>query len=232
MPLDDEKTHVILLEDDYYVTKDMLTSFKELDQVLNSSANSVYRTSIITLGNYDKVTNTVSATWKARQYQFDAIPFYGSQSNMGMALNRKTFDKLDSCAEDFCKYDDYNWDWSINSMIGPKKCLGDFRTLQFASPRVLHLGGCTGAGGTHLNKKGIKECNLPAIKATTDKFSREIYRSVEEKVRSGDDTKLRLRKDTKAARKPVKPNGGFSDPRDHKLCLNYNVVAGQSDHLL
>ena len=205
---------VILLEDDYYVTKDILTSFKKL--------KSQQITDIISLGNYDLKTNTIASSWKATNNLYDTMPFYGSQNNMGLALNRKFFDKLEKCKEEFCKYDDYNWDWSLNSMVGTAstKCLGNFRTTQFSSPRVLHLGACTGAGGTHLNKKGLKQCDLPLIKQKADKFSEDIFSGGIEEF---DNLVLKLRKDTKIFKKAVNPNGGFSDPRDHALCLDYNL---------
>ena len=238
LPLDDYSTHVILLEDDYYVTRDMLTTFNDLDDILSLNSNSKttkngkttnYDANILSLGNYDKVTNTVASTWKIRQNLFDAVPFYGSQHNMGLCLNRKTFQAIDKCSKEFCTFDDYNWDWSINSLVGKDtktnkpNCLGDFRTLVLASPRVLHLGACTGAGGTHLTKKGLKECDIDAIRKTTEKFSSDIYKSIDDKIRDGDVRDLSLRKDIRTVRKKVKPNGGFNDPRDHKLCLDYNV---------
>lgn len=40
-----------------------------------------------------------------------------SKHNMGMAFNRNFWSKMQSCADTFCGYDDYNWDWSVEATL-------------------------------------------------------------------------------------------------------------------
>merc|ERR1711981_1429875 len=90
---------------------------------------------------------------------------------MGMSLNRKTFEKIYSAREEFCTYDDYNWDWTLQKCI-PK--MGGFRTLVAVAPRVFHVGNCKGPeGGTHSNKK-TTACDLEAVKKKFDEYTEKI----------------------------------------------------------
>ncbi|KAJ8983320.1 hypothetical protein NQ317_010859 [Molorchus minor] len=43
----------------------------------------------------------------------EITPWISSKHNMGMAFNRTTWMQIVECAAYFCKYDDYNWDWSL-----------------------------------------------------------------------------------------------------------------------
>ena len=40
-----------------------------------------------------------------------------SKHNMGMAFNRNFWSKMQACADTFCGYDDYNWDWSVEATL-------------------------------------------------------------------------------------------------------------------
>jgi len=39
----------------------------------------------------------------------------------------------------FCRFDDYNWDWSLN-YIGVSCTQNKFRVMIMKSPRVFHIG--------------------------------------------------------------------------------------------
>lgn len=70
---------------------------------------------------------------------------------MGMAFNRVTWNKLRKCAAQFCSYDDYNWDWSLQHIaqtcmppskgpgIAPRTESG-LITMMMRAPRVFHIG--------------------------------------------------------------------------------------------
>lgn len=70
---------------------------------------------------------------------------------MGMAFNRVTWNKLRKCASQFCSYDDYNWDWSLQhvaqSCLPPSKGAGTIPRVEsgliammMRAPRVFHIG--------------------------------------------------------------------------------------------
>jgi len=55
---------------------------------------------------------------------------------MGMAFNRNFWGKMQTCADTFCAYDDYNWDWSTEAT------LSDCSAFHGSSPMgALVLGG-------------------------------------------------------------------------------------------
>jgi len=39
----------------------------------------------------------------------------------------------------FCRFDDYNWDWSLN-YIGVSCTLNKFRVMIMKAPRIYHIG--------------------------------------------------------------------------------------------
>ena len=60
-----------------------------------------------------------------------------ARHNMGMALDRRAWLRLHGCAERFCRYDDYNWDWSLLAVA--QTCLKppNLRVLMARGPRQL-----------------------------------------------------------------------------------------------
>jgi len=83
--------------------------------------------------------------------QAEVTPWISSKHNMGMAFNRVTWNKLRKCAAQFCSYDDYNWDWSLQYIaqtcvpssrgagIAPRAESG-LITMTMRAPRVFHIG--------------------------------------------------------------------------------------------
>lgn len=60
-------------------------------------------------------------------------------SNLGLAFDRTIWKLLSSCAEEFCKYDDYNWDWTLLYIM--KTCMpSDLVGMILAGSRVVHIG--------------------------------------------------------------------------------------------
>lgn len=58
---------------------------------------------------------------------------------MGMAFNRTTWKEIVKCAEHFCSYDDYNWDWSLQHVS--QHCLKQkLHVMVVKGPRVFHIG--------------------------------------------------------------------------------------------
>ena len=62
-----------------------------------------------------------------------------TKHNMGIAFTRVLWQKIHSCREYFCHYDDYNWDWTL--MYIAKQCLkAELTVLVVKAPRVFHMG--------------------------------------------------------------------------------------------
>ncbi|CAL7938128.1 unnamed protein product [Xylocopa violacea] len=151
----------------------------------------------------------------------EVIPWISSKHNMGMAFNRVTWNKLRKCAAQFCSYDDYNWDWSLQhiaqtclptskgSGIAPRTESG-LITMMMRAPRVFHIGEC----GVHHKKTNCESTAVIAkvqniLQAARDHlFPTQLTLTV-----AGTAKKTKLRKG----------NGGWGDTRDHRLCWNITV---------
>ena len=60
-------------------------------------------------------------------------------SNLGLAFNRLTWKAIFGCRQEFCNYDDYNWDWSLQHILGScTKSRAKFLVVK--GPRVFHTG--------------------------------------------------------------------------------------------
>ena len=58
---------------------------------------------------------------------------------MGMAFNRSTWLEIKDCAETFCTFDDYNWDWALQTIS--EKCMKNkINVITAEFPRVFHIG--------------------------------------------------------------------------------------------
>ncbi|CAK9824840.1 Alpha-1,6-mannosyl-glycoprotein 2-beta-N-acetylglucosaminyltransferase [Anthophora retusa] len=151
----------------------------------------------------------------------EVIPWISSKHNMGMAFNRVTWNKLRKCAAQFCSYDDYNWDWSLQHIaqtclpvskgagIAPRVDSG-LIAMMMRAPRVFHIGEC----GVHHKKTNCESTAVIAkvqnvLKAARDHlFPTQLTLTV-----AGTAKKTKLRKG----------NGGWGDTRDHRLCWNITV---------
>ena len=79
-----------------------------------------------------------------------------TQHNMGMVVDHAWVDKVISMSDDFCLYDDYNWDWTLMHLSGEIIKPATTRAWKVAlpaMPRSQHMGitGC----GTHFQKGEI-----------------------------------------------------------------------------
>ncbi|XP_033633309.1 alpha-1,6-mannosyl-glycoprotein 2-beta-N-acetylglucosaminyltransferase-like [Asterias rubens] len=196
---------VLLIEEDHYMAPD---SYYVLQKMYELKKRNCPECDILTLGTYDKTRK-----YKNRADMVDVLQWYSSKHNMGMALDRSTWQRLQPCVKEFCKYDDYNWDWTLQYIS--VNCLKPPLTVMVPrAPRIFHIGEC----GIHHKGK----CN-----------SEELIHQLDKVIASSADflfpetlTKTPM---TRALyRKMSKPNGGWGDVRDHALCMAY----GKADSTL
>lgn len=195
---------VLFVEEDHYLAPDFYEVLIKAYLLKQSDARCVeYGCDIITLGDYKKVTNYVNVgshllrlqTWKS------------TENNMGMAIDRESWQKISKCSEMFCTYDDYNWDWTLMH-VSLKCLLKPLTVLLFQAPRVFHLGTC----GLHHQTANCDVETVLAEAVTVIDNNKHVLepQSLEiEVARPWSQTQI------------GQPNGGWGDDRDHKLCLNF-----------
>ncbi|XP_077258102.1 alpha-1,6-mannosyl-glycoprotein 2-beta-N-acetylglucosaminyltransferase isoform X5 [Temnothorax americanus] len=151
----------------------------------------------------------------------EVTPWISSKHNMGMAFNRVTWNKLRKCAAQFCSYDDYNWDWSLQYIaqtcvpssrgagIAPRAESG-LITMTMRAPRVFHIGEC----GVHHKKNNCESTAVIAkVQNVLNAARNHLFPSQLTLTIAGTAKKTKLRKG----------NGGWGDVRDHQLCWNMTI---------
>ncbi|XP_011494709.1 PREDICTED: alpha-1,6-mannosyl-glycoprotein 2-beta-N-acetylglucosaminyltransferase isoform X4 [Ceratosolen solmsi marchali] len=206
---------VLFLEEDHYVAEDFLHVLRLMEHTCRHSCE---RCNVLSLGTYLKTYNYYADFSK----KAEVIPWISSKHNMGMALNRATWEKLRRCAAQFCLYDDYNWDWSLQHVA--QTCLPPSRgagvaprvdsgliTMMMRAPRVFHIGEC----GVHHKKENCESTTVIAkIQKVLRSAQNNLYPSQLTLTVASISKRTKLRKG----------NGGWGDVRDHELCLNMTAL--------
>jgi hypothetical protein len=123
--------YVMFLEEDHYLSPDFLYMTEKLIALKEEKCTDC---DFINLGMYTAVKAVSNLAHRVSVGIWNA-----GKNNMGFGINRKTWEQIKSCKEHFCNYDDYNWDWSINSM--GQSCLQrNLKVLVVKEPRIFHIG--------------------------------------------------------------------------------------------
>lgn len=195
---------LLLLEEDHYLAPDFYLVLQRLwalrgqqcpdCQLLSLGSYALPRDGASLAGRADKA---LLKTWKSTEH------------NMGMAFARDTFLQLLACAQAFCTYDDYNWDWTLQHLT--VACLPRFwKVLLPEVPRVFHTGADC---GMHHRPSAACRPSLHSAKvdALLDANRQHLFPQA-----------MTLAKRYSLA--PLAPhvkNGGWGDIRDHELCKSY-----------
>ncbi|KAA0201828.1 hypothetical protein HAZT_HAZT001856 [Hyalella azteca] len=182
----------LFLEDDHYVAPDFLHVLEQLKQLAVSAQGR-----FLSLANLEK-----SNINNDRNFAYRATP--GSPKfNTGLAFDQVAWSLIRSKANFFCSYDDYNWDWTLASLMYSDKRLIDV-AFAVKTSRVFHLKSC----GTH--SKGSSCSNgAPDAEVVPKLAALKPYLFPESLVLQGTLQGSPLRKG----------NGGWGDRRDQELCL-------------
>lgn len=189
---------VLFLEEDHFVAEDFIHVLRLMERTCRASCD---RCNILSLGTYLKTYNYYGDSKKA-----EVTPWISSKHNMGMAFNRSTWQDIRHCAEFFCTYDDYNWDWSLQHIS--QGCLDHkLYAMVMKGPRVFHIGEC----GVHHKKANCESTAvISKVQQVLKYASKHLYPNYLTLTVTNTNKKQKLRKG----------NGGWGDLRDHQLCIN------------
>jgi alpha-1,6-mannosyl-glycoprotein beta-1,2-N-acetylglucosaminyltransferase len=126
--LKDHTGMVLLIEEDHYLAPDFLHLLRLMSALKEEQYSEC---DVLSLGSYSHI----GFSSKANKVEVKA--WKSTEHNMGMALNRDAYQKLVRCTDDFCTYDDYNWDWSLQHLT--VSCLATYwkvMVAQFLVPLV------------------------------------------------------------------------------------------------
>lgn len=198
-------TNLILLEEDHVVTADFIHTIRMMNEaVRRREKNDNY---IMTLGTYKSKFSHLTTDWK----QLISAQFNSGKHNMGMILSSHLVNKLTSAtwAGFFCSFDDYNWDWSLMATITQQQRM--IRVYYPLVSRVYHLGDTCGVHHAESNCDGLSA--IHRFKSNLFEYRQFLFAPTL-------NDQIRQMSETKNARK-IKPNGGWADERDIRLCQHF-----------
>ncbi|XP_038220317.1 alpha-1,6-mannosyl-glycoprotein 2-beta-N-acetylglucosaminyltransferase-like [Zerene cesonia] len=108
--------------------------------------------------NYQVYPNIYSAVQKV-----EITPWHSSMHNMGMVFNKTVWNDIMALQEQFCAYDDYNWDYSLLHLSQNRPGREKFKVILCKGPRVFHIGEC----GIHHKKSN---CNASTVISKVQKL--------------------------------------------------------------
>jgi len=181
-------------------------AFFEEDYVVSPT---IYETVVSGLNLYDKLSHEkdeekgffgVVLEGRVSRHEVVAEGWYIKDFSSGpMVLTRDTYKSLVKNANEFCTYDDYNWDWSIVHLMN--EGLLPSRVLYPSIPQVMHVGI---VGGIHAGK--LSRWQLYAT--MNSKFPLPFH-----------GTKFVGATKEVNQTVPKEPFGGWGHEADHKHCL-------------
>lgn len=188
---------VIFLEEDNYILPDFVNFYKSM---VEFRENKCPDCDMLALGNHNAPTN-----FNRLSNMVLTTGWMSSKHNIGMAISREVYYKLMGCSNDFCTYDDYNWDWTLQHLSGtciPKP----LKVLAAQGSRVLHTGDC----GLHQKSNCRPESASKRVEEVIQRVTDSLFPPA--LVLSGAEP---------LEHKAHVKNGGWGDVRDHSLCSNY-----------
>lgn len=194
--------YLLLLEEDYFVAEDFLAVMKLLQSKMLETC---HECNLGSIGTYKQLIsgNTFDV--------MDVSPWITSDHNMGMFLNKTTWNKIRNCSNFFCEYDEYNYDFSLQNIN--RKCLKEKLVVAFIrGPRVYHLGEC---GIHHQTKDCNADDKVKAVKKSLINAKKRKF-LFPKQIKSG---YFNSRQPTNS----ITPNGGWGDERDKCLCLRMTL---------
>ncbi|XP_052263408.1 alpha-1,6-mannosyl-glycoprotein 2-beta-N-acetylglucosaminyltransferase-like [Dreissena polymorpha] len=129
------KGKILLLEEDYYVAPDIIHIIQMVQSLRQKDWKDCKECKIIALGRYDEHHN-----FRVNADKVEVANWESSRLNRGIAFNRDLWEEIKMCAKEFCIFDDYNWDWTLQHLSS--KCIPQMKVLQMEATRVFHMGDC------------------------------------------------------------------------------------------
>ncbi|XP_049612781.1 alpha-1,6-mannosyl-glycoprotein 2-beta-N-acetylglucosaminyltransferase [Syngnathus scovelli] len=188
---------VIFLEEDNYILPDI---FHFYNSTVEFRENKCQDCDVLALGNHNDFAGFLTLSNKVL-----TTGWMSTKHNIGMAISREAYYKMMGCSNNFCTYDDYNWDWTLQHLSGT--CISKpIKVLVAQGSRVLHTGDC----GLHQKQNCRPEWASQKVEEALNIAKDGLFPS-----------SLVLSASEAALHKDHVKNGGWGDVRDHILCNNY-----------
>jgi len=205
--------YLILVEEDHALSEDALHVLDLMKDVrVDKGAD------LIALGHYVNNLKLATKLSKTPPDQVKVEEWFSGAYNMAMAVSKRWVDDVIAMKNDFCSYDDYNWDWTLfhlSKEVQTKSGKQPWKVMVPTLPRSQHMGitGC----GVHFTRGG---CDFGSIKAMFEKDQGILQQSGKMFPQM-----LTVAPISKKKSSPITRNGGWGDLRDILMCLEYSKNA-------
>ncbi|XP_018585859.2 alpha-1,6-mannosyl-glycoprotein 2-beta-N-acetylglucosaminyltransferase [Scleropages formosus] len=192
--------YVLFLEEDNYLLPDFVHFFKGMTELKKRECPDC---DLLALGNHES-----SVQFEEMTNKLETSGWLSTKHNIGIGMSKDLYYKLMGCNAEFCTYDDYNWDWTLQNLSG--MCLSKtLKVLAAKATRVLHTGDC----GLHQKDSCRSELALQKVQEVQELAKKSLF-----------PTSLVISNQESVENKAHVKNGGWGDIRDHSLCKNYAKV--------
>ncbi|XP_041951699.1 alpha-1,6-mannosyl-glycoprotein 2-beta-N-acetylglucosaminyltransferase [Alosa sapidissima] len=187
----------IFIEEDNYILPDFYQFFKGM---LEHKKSDCPDCDMLALGNHDGLGRFQELSGK-----LETASWLSTKHNIGMGISREVYYKMMGCNTEYCTYDDYNWDWTLQNLSGT--CISKpLKVLVACGSRVLHTGDC----GMHKKEACRPEQAQVKVQESLQLAKSALFPQT-----------LAVTDHGSAQHQPHMKNGGWGDIRDHALCKNY-----------
>lgn len=194
---------VAYLEDDWALSRDYYLAARSLTRFALAACPQCVS---LNMGAHPTLGRPEEHAWRP------ADVYYAGIDNLGLVLLRRGWEVIAKGAEQFCSWDDYNWDWTVKAMLRSMRSIKP--SLLVRNSRVQHAGRC----GLHGAADEDSCRSLSERAAFFDlPFSKQAEQDPHGQVPAGD------RWVFQGLRIPpllTPPFGGWGAEEDHRHCLN------------
>lgn len=191
--LPNHKGDMVFMEEDHVATQDFYQTAKALAKIRDEKCKDCFNAKIHQHGHTGS--------------DFHGVFLSHDMGNVGMVIPRRSWEQLRAAGEEFCKFDDYNWDWSVTNLVARRRI--NTLSLTASYPRAEHFGKC----GTHAKSSS---CSI----ADEERHHFEEIDSALQEGNGGDWSKYTYNEHpTDAMPGPGRGWGGWAHPRDHEHCI-------------
>ncbi|KAL4623952.1 alpha-1,6-mannosyl-glycoprotein 2-beta-N-acetylglucosaminyltransferase-like [Arapaima gigas] len=192
--------YILLIEEDNYLLPDFVRFFEGMTELKKHECPDC---DVLLLGNHNRAVD-----FQKMSNKLETSGWLSTKHNIGIGMSKELYYKLMGCNTEFCTYDDYNWDWTLQNLSGT--CLSKpLKVLAAKASRVLHTGDC----GLHQKDSCRPELALQKAQEIQESAKNSLFPS----------SLLITNKESVEHKAHVK-NGGWGDIRDHTLCKSYAKV--------
>lgn len=188
--------HILFIEEDHFIYPNAYRNLQLLIELKQTKCPDCY------------AANLAPCDVKSRGEQWESL-IAERMGNVGYTFNRTVWRKIHRKAEEFCSFDDYNWDITMWATVYPS----------FGSPVYTLRGPRTSA--VHFGKCGLHQGQDEKAACTDNGLINIEVEEVDKSANIKKDWGVHVYKKQAGYQPGFRGWGGWGDFRDRKLCMEF-----------